>query len=258
MDDFLASLCAASGVLGSGGLLAVLQGYFDESGHLNDQADHVIFGGVAGRLDEVSVFSRKWRELLGSDVDHIHMRDAMRCEGAFRGWKDKEDARDELLIEAARLIQSESAMLVVSDMDKQDFRSLPRDQQKKLKNPTYGGFEICIRGVIAQFPTHDLHVWCDESEEYASTCLKIYQRMKSLNTQLASRLPSITFANDEKYPGLQAADMVVYSSYVTTRDGPSAPKVVQEIYTLLSKERHGKQRLVYSKGATLGGGILEL
>jgi hypothetical protein len=31
------------------------------------------------------VFSRKWKELLGSEFDHVHKRDAMRLDRAFKG-----------------------------------------------------------------------------------------------------------------------------------------------------------------------------
>jgi hypothetical protein len=238
--------------------MAILQAYFDESGKLQDNADHVVFGGLAGRMDEVSVFSRQWRELLGSDVDHIHMKDAMRLEGAFKGWKGKESARDELLIECAKLAWSESGMLIVSEMDKNDFLTLAPSQRKRLKNPTYGGFETCIRALAAEFTGHDLHVWYDESQEYAETCLKLYRRLKSMNTDLARRLPSLTFADDEKYPGLQAADMVAYSAYVVQRDGTAAPRVVREIRTIFrGAQRGGKKHLLYTKGASLGSGILE-
>ncbi len=238
--------------------MAILQAYFDESGKLHDDGDYVVFGGLAGRMDEVSVFSRKWRELLGSDVDHVHMRDAMRMEGAFRAWKGKEARRDELLIECAKLAHSQSARLIVSEMDKADFRKLAPSEQRRLKNPAYGGFEACIRALASSFSGDDLHIWYDESQEYAGVCLKLYQKIKNLNTDLARRLPSVTFANDEKYPGLQAADMVAYSAYVIKRDGSASQKVVQEINSILNKRRdHGMRHLLYVKGSSLGSGILE-
>src|SRR5437588_7221421 len=95
---------------------------------------------LAWKMDEVSAFSRKWGDLLGSDVGHIQMADAMRMEGAFKGWNGKESMRDELLVECAKLAQSESARLIVSVMDKNDFLSLAQTQKERLKNPVYGGF----------------------------------------------------------------------------------------------------------------------
>jgi len=239
-------------------VMMALQAYFDESGKLQDKnADHVVFGGIAGKMDEVSVFSRKWQAILGSDVDHIHMKDAMHFNGAFRGWGNRESRRDEILIECAKVAFENSAMLIVSEMEKKAFHSLAETQRKRLKNPVYGGFEGCVRALAQSFPGHDFNLWYDESQEYAETCLKMYQRMKSMHVNFAHRLPSITFANDEKCPGLQAADMVAYSAFVVGRDGSSAPRIVKAINSTLRKEINGKGHLLYTKGETLGSGILE-
>jgi hypothetical protein len=251
------SLTAASGagLYQDNWAMAVLQAYFDESGKLKDKGEHVVFGGIAGRLDEVSVFSRRWKEVLGSDVDHIHMRDAMRLEGEFEGYD--ETRRDEILIECAKVAQSSSAMIVVSEMDKNDFLGLAQEEQQRLNNPTYGGFEACVRSLARQFYNHDLYLWYDESQEYAETCLKLYQRMKNLNTDLLRRLPSLTFADDQQFPGLQAADMIAYCAYVVQRDRSNAKKVIREILSIFKKEFNGQEHLLYLRGGQLGSGILE-
>ncbi|MGC2694485.1 MAG: hypothetical protein WA738_01715, partial [Candidatus Angelobacter sp.] len=95
-------------------------------------------------------------------------------EGAFRHWKGKERKRDELLIECAKLAQSEAARLFVSVMEKHDFLSLAQTQQERFKNPVYGGFETCVKVLASEFKGHDLHIWYDEAQEYAETCLKLY------------------------------------------------------------------------------------
>jgi hypothetical protein len=235
--------------------MAVLRAFFDESGNLQGPETHVVFGGLVGQIDETSTFTRKWVELLGSDFTHIHMTDAMRLAGPFKGCRDT--TRDEVLVECAKLAQAKSAMLVSSSMDKRDFLVLTNEQRSRFKNPAYGGFETCVRILAREFRRHDIHLWCDESEEYAETCLKLYKRLKSMNKDFALRLPSLTFANDEKFPGLQAADMVAYSTFVMQRDGASAHPVVREIDSIFRKNHKGKEHLVYAKGGSLGSGTIE-
>src|SRR5437899_2180087 len=82
-----------------------------------------------------------------SDIYHVNMKDAMRLQGAFKAWKGKPGRRDELLIECAKLAQAEAGMLFVSVMDKGDFLSLAASQKNRLKNPVFGGFEICVRAL---------------------------------------------------------------------------------------------------------------
>src|SRR5258708_179697 len=118
--------------LGSENVMAILQAYFDESGKFKDKTQHVVFGGLIGMMDEVSVFDRKWRSVLGSSVDHIHMRDAMRLQGAFKGRTEAD--RDEVLVECARVARAESGMLIVSAMGKGEFLSLSPKRQRGLKD----------------------------------------------------------------------------------------------------------------------------
>lgn len=235
-----------------------IQVYFDESGKLQNRDQYVVFAGVAGHIDEHSAFSRDWAALLGTTVKHIHMRDAMWCRGEFNNWNDRGKDRDELLIECAKLTQRSVAMLIASPMSKADFRSLSTTEQQRLKNPVYGGFEGCVRVLAAEFKNHDLSLWYDESQEYAKTCLDLYHRIKSTSSALRNQLRSITFADDTKFPALQAADMVAYSTFVVRRDGESAPMIIREMYSIFNKKRHGNLEIVYGPGAALGAGALVL
>lgn len=233
----------------------MIHSYFDESGKFKDHNDYVVFGGIVGRIDENSAFTRKWEELLGTDVTHVSMKDAMRLETPFRGWS--ETRRDELLVECAKLIKSRSGMTFVSEISKIEFATLPENLRRKLKDPIYGGFEVCMRSLVHEFPNHDLCLCCDESEEYASTCLKIYQTVKSRSLDLKPRLASLTFGDDTKFPGLQAADMVAYCANRVLRESFNAPPIVRVIQGILRAEKGNKQHLIYADTSSLGSGILE-
>jgi len=241
--------------LASDCLLMMIHAYFDESGKFKDPSDFVVFGGIVGRIDETSVFTREWRELLGPDIAYISMKDAMRLETPFRGWT--EARRDELLIECAKLIKSRSGMSFVSEISKADFATLPEPLRKKLRDPIYGGFEVCVRALVREFPNRDLCLWCDESEEYASTCLKTYQMVKSKSLDLKPRLVSLAFGDDTKFPGLQAADMVAYVANRILREASNAPRIVREIHSILRADKGSKKHMIYTDTASLGSGIME-
>jgi len=236
----------------------LLQAYFDESGKLSDKScQHVVFGGIAGRMDEISVFSRRWQSILGSDIDHIHMKDAMHFNGAFRGWKEKASQRDEILIECAKVAHRSSALQVVSELDSPVFRRLDTALRKRLKDPVYSGFEGCVRVLAGRFRQHNFSLYYDESHDYAEECLKLYRKLKNLHVNFAARLTAITFADDSKVAGLQAADMIAYSAFVGKRDGERAPRVIREINAIFRQQVEGAGDLVYTNGDTLGDGILE-
>jgi hypothetical protein len=59
-------------------------------------------------------------------------------------------------------------------------------------------------------PRDNVMLICDDSEEYSSECLRAYRRLKQLEPLISKRVPCITFADDQYYAPLQAADMYAY------------------------------------------------
>jgi hypothetical protein len=64
---------------------------------------------------------------------------------------------------------------------------------------------------VAQFSHSDdkISVICDDDEETAWDCYDHYRRLRRIPT-LHKKLISLSFADDEYFPPLQAADMLVY------------------------------------------------
>ena len=68
--------------------MAVILLALDESGKL-DNTEDVVFGGCMFENSESHRFGERWNKRLDeSKIYSLHMKDAMRLGGNFRGWKD--------------------------------------------------------------------------------------------------------------------------------------------------------------------------
>lgn len=59
-------------------------------------------------------------------------------------------------------------------------------------------------------PKENISMTCDEDEETAWNCYRLYRRVKELQPEIGNRLAALTFANDQYFPALQAADMLSF------------------------------------------------
>jgi len=118
--------------------MAAFQVYCDESGELHDKKC-VSFAAAVFPQDEVAVFNRKWKSLLG-EVRCISMKEAMNFEGEFRGWKGREHDRDGLLESLATLAQERVMYHTNSTVDAATFASFDPKLQARLRGISYAGF----------------------------------------------------------------------------------------------------------------------
>jgi hypothetical protein len=126
--------------MGNNEMAAILLA-LDESGKL-DNTEDVVFGGCMFENSESHRFGQKWNDRLDSSkIYALHMKDAMRLGGDFRGWNEPD--RDKLLLDLAALAAESRPvpMLVAAPMSTKEFRTLPQADQERLKNPVYCGFE---------------------------------------------------------------------------------------------------------------------
>ena len=111
------------------GYMAIFQVHCDESGKLHD-TKNVAFGVCVFREDEVAGFWRRWNDLLkDANIAYLHMKEAMRLEGEFRGWKDRktgEAERDELLEALGKLLHERSGLQIFFVMIQRNSCSLIR------------------------------------------------------------------------------------------------------------------------------------
>lgn len=223
---------------------------FDDSGKLKD-TKLVVFGGWAARADNWGVIKAKWLERFKGKIAYLKMTQALRREDQFKGWS--EDERDKLLIDLAEIIQP-LALGIGGWRTSQSFISLPSHKKRDLKSLSYCAFEACAKSVL-KCTKDTFLLYCDDSTEYSTTVLGLYHRMKEKNQDFKNQCMSITFAEDDKFLPLQAADMLAYClrSHFSNENNPLIEKLVSIF------RRAGKRdlKLEYSVGDALGDGKLE-
>jgi hypothetical protein len=240
--------------------MAVILLALDESGKL-DNTEDVVFGGCMFENAESHRFGEKWNGRLDeSRIYSLHMKDAMRLGGDFRGWN--EPGRDNLLRGLATLAAQSRPMpmLVAAPMSTKEFRALPQADQERLKNPVYCGFEGCVRAAVDSIPRgepHSLQIVCDLSEEYSVQVLRLFHKLRSRSEEVKRRCHGLFFADDRYVPILQLADMFAYVCRAFHAGKP--PEIILDILELLTGKRtiESKSRMVYEAGEIdLGSGLI--
>ncbi len=215
----------------------LFQGCFDESGKLAD-SEIVAFGGCIGTYDQFHALGVKWEKRLGDDgLPYTSMKDAMHARGPYIGWKNFTGKRDAILRDFARMIVESRMLMMSSPMTSSEFKTLPALQRQKLGNDIYYcGFEAVVMGTLHHAPNLVLHVICDLSEEYSEKCIKLFNKLRQKNESVKARCFGISFADDERHSGLQAADMIAYCSRADSLRFLRPPEpIVEEIIAILSE-----------------------
>ena len=233
---------------------------FDESGKLAD-SEIVVFGGCMGPREAVEDFGTKWVERLRRDgLQYTSMKEAIHFQGPYVDWKANTDKRDAVLRDLAKLLGDSSLLMMSSPITTSEFKALPSHQQKKLGNdPQYCGFEACIVSTLSQAPNLVLHAVCDLSEQYAERCITLFNTLRKRNETVKARCFALTFADDTRHSGLQAADMIAYCSRADHQRSTKTPvPIVEEIIGILNSHGGNTNWFVWKAGSEgLGHGEIE-
>ena len=143
-----------------------------------------------------------------------------------------------------------------------DFRSLPEQRRRSLKDITYAAFETMVKGVAEAAsqigPRDKFHLIYDLSEEYSVGCLKLFNRLRAMHGNYQSLFASLSFADDTEFPPLQAADMLAHCERQKLTNPDSREPILKRILEILGQGKSGTRDLVYRGKAGLGEGVLEL
>jgi len=239
---------------------------FDESGK-KDDSGFVVFGGFLFRAALYPAFCQRWVDALSAKgIKYLSMKEAMCFRGEFADLREKappnQDSvteRNSLLLSLATIADENSVRNIVSPCRSSDFRARSKEEQKAYGDIWYCAFEGVTKRILSALPEHpsvSIHLLCDNSEEYSGRCLNLYQKMRSRDPRFKRVCEMIAFCEDERMPGIQAADMVSYvTRQVETKpDGPIDP-VVAQIYEIFNSRALSQSELVYHT-PELGTGAL--
>lgn len=205
--------------------MAAVQFHCDESGKFHSSS-YISFCGFLGNGDQWGTFLQAWRAArILHHTPPIHVS-AMLHPSEKNGWlplsqkfgDDWPKKCQELLDEFSGIIREQKLLCVGAVIDVNAFRSLnlPILQERTMGDPHYLAFETTVIAAISNVLWGDsnatMGIIMDDDEEKAKHCYDLYRMLREHNPKAKERLSGICFANDDLYPGIQAADIAAHES----------------------------------------------
>ena len=207
--------------------------YCDESGGPNKDR-YSSFGGYIGRVSDWELLSTVWnKELRRFNIPAIHVS-KMYLPKDHKEWSPIEakygdswpEVREEIPNAFASLINASEVKPIVMHVDKEEFRNMP-NVCRVYGDPYYLAFIHCIREAVSEciWPPEGgaLGVVLDHNEKTERGCVELLREMRDKEPRTARYIASLCFVNDEAFPGVQAADMVLNLTRRALKDGKIIP-----------------------------------
>lgn len=194
-------------------LMLVLSSFFDESGKFKDHKV-VSFCGVCATPARLNVFGEEWNELLRrSGLPYLTMKRALAHHRALSSNIPKQSASDriEALKPFSSCIRDNLELGIVIQIDVQGYAELSPHARRSIgnsKDPYYLAFVRSLTQLAEYSSNASVSFICDDGEDTALNCYKFYRQIRKLDHTWRERLVSLSFADDKKFSGLQAADML--------------------------------------------------
>lgn len=194
--------------------MAKFQAFFDESGKFKDKKRVVSFCGFCSPPAKVLAFEDAWNVLLRHyGLSCLTMKRALRRKIPFsRNEPAKErDERHAVLSRFVKCIREHFELGVAIAVDVDAYEKWPSRAKRKIggsDDPHYLAFMTGAGGCANYVSEHDcLNLVCDDEQATAINCYKFYERMRVLDPKIKAKFTAISFADDDKFPSLQAADL---------------------------------------------------
>ena len=194
-------------------LMAIFQCYFDESGKFKDH-QVISFCGLCATASKVQEFEEEWKRLLRScEIASLSMKRALRRTRKLSPCIDVQSAaeRTQALKPFAACIRKYFEIGVAIAIDVEAYSQLSALAKKKIggsDDPFYLAFSCAVMAPSKRTLKEDrISIICDDDQQTALNCYKAYRQVKRKQADLDTKLVALTFANDEAFVPLQAADM---------------------------------------------------
>jgi hypothetical protein len=180
----------------------------------------VSFAGVAVSPSRLETFNNDWNSLLRSyDLESIHMRvlaDVYSAHGPKFPRDQTVDQRIEALLPFADCINKHLEIGLIETWDVAGHVALPVAAKARIggsDDPHYLAFVRGILQIVEHLDADDrINVICDDDLVKAWDCYLHYRAVCAAMPELRKKFASLSFARDENFPALQAADMVAFLS----------------------------------------------
>jgi hypothetical protein len=232
--------------------MAIFYGYFDESGKKGDNLV-VTFCGVCAPRQKLIAFEADWQGILRHHgLRSFHMIEALRYSRPYGNRipkQDHADARIESLKPFVDCMNEHLELGLISGLDVKGFKSwavLPNaDKLGSPDDPYYPAFVRSIQELSEYVGSEDyISLICDEDEETALKAYLHYKAFRRTMPEIKEKTISLSFANDEHFPALQAADM---ASWLARREAQfhfhDKPYKYKALYEHMVHNRGGRMKM---------------
>jgi hypothetical protein len=193
--------------------LGLLTGYYDRSTlGASDREVFAVAGAVAPNVFWLYDFAMPWAVMLDRyGVPEFHMTDFENRQGYYKDWP--EERRVQFIVEALESL--ERAKLIGSGvaLDLQAYRALSPSEQEYLGHPYKFCSSMCLRrmnNLLMEMGISDPVAYLFEmGDEGGGGLLDAVNGLTSERRRYL-RLQSLTFAEKERFPQFQVADLIVY------------------------------------------------
>jgi hypothetical protein len=195
--------------------MAIFHAYFDESGKHKDHPV-VTFAGVCAPQSKIPQFDDAWRGILRHyGLPSLHMLKLSRLSQKVGKIPPQQASeRIECLRPFADCINQHLELGLIQAWDVGGFQSLSRGARAALGSPDDPYYVAFTRGLIELVdyiqPDDRIALFCDDDLQTAWDCYRHYRGVKKVDGKGRKLAVLLSFADDEYFPALQAADMVAY------------------------------------------------
>jgi hypothetical protein len=189
---------------------AILHGYFDDSGKLQDQNIIALCGWISHLLDWEK-FAEQWHAALERhNISDFHMA--------------KLKGQDAVLEDFVGIIKRNSNVLcgVGAAINTQVYRAMPQVFRNKAGHPHFLAFSTIVKLAIDRIEAFAREVGFgdevflalifDQDEQLSQECFKLLNKLKKIDERVRKRVTGLCFCNRRQVYPLQAADMIAYET----------------------------------------------
>jgi hypothetical protein len=231
--------------LGSRRLSVALYAYLDESGKFHDGTGFICLCGYLADDVRMKRFTRRWSRLLTKyNLPPVHMTDFF--EDCRKAGYTRDEAK-RIIVKFIDVIRTSRLFGFAVGVDGKHFRK----QLTRVGRPNEDPAIFAIHRILHQMTSAaaefakderpQLMLTFDEDEDYSIPCYKLISRLRKERPQVKSLIASISFAADDFFPPLQAADVLanLTNKYWRDRMNEESPEPSDLLRRLLTEPRKG-------------------
>jgi hypothetical protein len=235
----------------------MVMGYFDDSGTLSSQKQHICMAGYLADDSNWTALTQDWNVLLSKySIPFLHLADFLSSWGAYKdlGWRDdpnREQKIKETLEDFIFVIRRHTIAGVGVGLDALAYKDIVKDTRKPEKAQVFC-FErvlsLTMKRLDAWGWTHEpICMIFDDAKDYAMRCYSNFWEVKTRNPELGQRIAGIAFGDDKHFAPLQAADFLSYATTLEQRYGSHAWSEHSQFHSLLLDENPAYGKLYDSE-----------